>query len=192
MKKGIKVVGLLLIPFLLLILSCQSAPQNELAAAKDALQKAQEAEADKYAPDLYTQAKDSIGEAENLIAQKKYGEAKQLLIDAKGIAESAVSQAETNKDNTKTEVEDFLAAIDGVMKQLHETQNSAKQWKIPEAVWSLSQEMSRWDDGLKRAQAEYGSGNYYLAKQLASEIHKEITDKDNQLRAMIMEKQGKK
>lgn len=191
MKKGAVIISLVLFSFSLLILGCQSAPQKELDSAKQTLMNAQEAEADKYAPDVFTQAKDAISEAENLIAQKNYAEAKKLLLDAKGVAEQAISQAQTNKDETKTQVEDFLAAIDNVMNQLHETQGSAKQWKIPDAVWSLTEEMARWDEGKKRAKAEYDAGNYYLAKQLSSEIHKEITDKDNQLRTMIMEKQGK-
>jgi hypothetical protein len=192
MRKGIKVASVVLFSFLLLILGCQSAPQKELNAAKDALQKAQEAEADKYAPDLFIQAQDAIGEAENLIAQKKYSEAKKLLLDAKGVAESAIPQTETNKDEIKTQVEDFMAAIDNAMKQLHETQDLAQQWKIPEGVWKLADEMTRWDEGLKRARAEYDAGNYFLAKQLIAQIHQELTQKDNELRNMIMAKEGKK
>jgi hypothetical protein len=191
MKKGITVVGLVVFTFLFLLLSCQSAPQKELDEAKAALQKAQEAEADKYASDLFTQIKDSIAEAENLIASKKYEEAKQLLINAKVVAESAVQQAVINKDNTKIEVEDYLAAIDGSMKQLHETQDLAKQWKLPEAVWKLTDEMARWDQGLQRAKIEYQAGNYFVAKQLTSQIHQELTSKDNELRNLIMEKQKK-
>jgi len=189
MKRGIWVVGLLVFPFLLLILGCAGEPTNELAAAKDALEKARAAEADKYAPDIFTQAENSITEAENLIAQKKYGEAKKLLMDAKGVAESAASQAEVNKENTMTEVEDYLAAINNAMKQLKETQDLAKQWGIPQSKRALTEEMSRWDEQLKKAQAEYDAENYYSAKALASEIHQEVTEKDNQLREMIMAKQ---
>ena len=93
MKKGLILLGFSVFAFWILLLSCQSAPQKELVAAKDALQKAQEAEADKYASDLFTQAQNSITEAENLIASKKYGEAKQLLVNALGVAESAAQQA---------------------------------------------------------------------------------------------------
>jgi len=191
MKKGIIIVGLMVFACLILILSCQSAPQKELAAAKDALQKAQESEADKYASDLFVQAQNSITEAENLIASKKYGEAKQLLVNALGVAESAAQQAGINKDETKTEVEDYLAAIDGAMKQLRETQDLSKQWKIPESVWKLTDEMARWDQGIQRARMEYDAGNYYQAKQLAAQIHQEVTSKDNEMRSLIMEKQKK-
>ena len=191
MKKGFSVVGIAIIALLFLILGCQSAPQRELTDAKAALQKAQEMEADKYASDLFNQAKDSIAEADNLIASKKYSEAKELLINAKTVAESAAQQAAITKDETKTEVEDFFAAIDGARKQLVETQNLAKQWKLPDAVWNLTKETARWDQGRSRAQTEYDAGNYYLAKQLTAQIHQEITSKDNELRNLIMEKQKK-
>ena len=189
MKKGILVVGLLAFPFLLLILGCAGEPKDELAAAKDALEKARAAEADRYVPDLFTQAESSIAEAENLIDQKKYGEAKKLLLDAKGVAESAASQAEVNKENTKTEVEDFFAAIDQAKTKLTETQDLAKQWGISKKNRELTEEMSRWDEQLNRARTEYDGGNYYLAKELASKIHQEVTEKDTQLREMIMAKQ---
>jgi len=189
MKKGILVVGLVIFPFLLLILGCAGEPTNELAAAKAALENARAAEADKYAPDLFAQAENAIIEAENLIAQKKYAEAKKLLMDAKGVAESAGSQAVTNKDNTKTEVEDYLAAIDQTMKQLKETQDLAKQWGIPKKQRELTDEMARWNENLEMARAEYDNENYYSAKELAAAIHQEVTEKDNQLREMIMAKQ---
>jgi hypothetical protein len=191
MKQRITIVGLMVFVCLLLLLSCQSAPQNELTAAKDALQKAQEAEADKYAPHLFIQAQNSISEAENLISSKKYGEAKQLLINAQQVAESATQQAGANKDETKTEVEDYFAAIDGAMKQLNETQDLSKQWKLPESAWKLTDEKTQWDQDYQRAKTEYAAGNYYEAKQLAAQIHQEVTTKDNELRSMIMEKQKK-
>lgn len=189
MKKGIVVIGLLLLPCLLLMLGCGGEPTKQLADAKAALDKAREAEADKYAPDLFTQAENSITEAENLIAQKKYGEAKKLLMDAASVADQAASQAAVNKENTKTEVEDYMAAINGAMNQLKETQDLAKQWGIPKKERELTEEMSTWDENLKKAQAEYDAGNYYSAKEMAAKIHQEVTDKDNQLREMIMAKQ---
>jgi len=189
MKKGIWAVGLVIFPFLLLMLGCAGEPTKELAAAKDALENARAAEADKYAPDLFTQAENSITEAENLIAQKKYGEAKKLLMDAKAVAEQAASQAGVNKENTKTEVEDFFAAIDNAMKQLKETQDLAKQWGIPKKNRALTEEMSGWDQQLKEARAEYDSGDYFSAKELTADIHQQVTTKDNELREMIMAKQ---
>lgn len=189
MKRNILSAGLLIVPVFLLILGCGGEPAKELADAKSALENARVAEADKYAPDLFAQAENSIAEAENLIAQKKYGEAKKLLVDAKNAAESAASQAVTNKDNTKTEVEDYLAAIDQSMKQLKETQDLAKQWGISKKQRELTEELARWNENLEKARAEYDAGNYHSAKELAAGIHQELTAKEGELREAIMAKQ---
>jgi hypothetical protein len=189
MKRGILIVSLLLFPALLLILGCGGEPTNELAAAKQALESARAAEADKYALDLFGQAEDAITEAENLIVEKNYAEAKKRLMDAKDLADQAASQAVTNKDNTKTEVEDYLAAIDQTMKQLKETQDLAKKWGIPKDQRELTEEIARWNENQQEARAEYDNGNYYSAKELAAEVHQELTQKDSELREMIMAKQ---
>lgn len=108
------------------------------------------------------------------------------------MAESAIQQAEISKDDMKTNVEGLFPMIETAMKQLHDAQEKAKQWKIPEEVWKLTDEMTRWDEQLSRAKAESDAGNYYLAQQLTTTLYKEITQKDNQLREMILAKEGKK
>jgi hypothetical protein len=189
MNRALLVVCFLVLPLLVLMLGCAGEPTQQLTDAKDALENARQAEADKYAPDLFAQAENSIAEAENLIAQKKYGEAKKLLMDAKSVADQAASQAVINMDNTKTEVEDYMAAINGAMTQLKETQDLAKQWGISKKQWELTEEKATWDENLKKAQAEYDAGNYFDAKQRAAQIHGEVTEKDNQIRELIMAKQ---
>jgi hypothetical protein len=188
MKKAIFVIALLVLP-LLLLLACAGEPTQQMTDAKDALQKAKEAEADKYAPGLFSQAQNSIAEAESLIALKQYGEAKTSLMNAKEMADQAATQAPINKDNTKTEVEDYLAAINGAMNQFKETQDLAKQWGIPKDKWQLTDQIATWNDDLKQVQAEYDAGSYFEAKQLAAKLHGDITDKDNEIRELIMAKQ---
>jgi hypothetical protein len=189
MKRGILFVGLLMVPVFLLVLGCGGEPTNELAAAKGALENARAAEADKYAPDVFTQAENEIAEAENLIAQNKYGEAKKHLMNAKSVAESAATQAVTNKDNTKTEVEDYLAAIDQGMKQLKDTQDLAKQWGIPKKQRELTEETAMWTQKVEQARAQYDAGDYYSARELAAGVHQELTAKESGLREAIMAKQ---
>jgi hypothetical protein len=188
MKKAVFALSLLVLP-LLLLLACAGEPTQQMTEAKDALQKAQQAEADKYAPDLYSQAQNSIAEAESLIALKKYTEAKTSLEKAKELADQAATQAPINKDNTKIDVEDYLAAINGARKQFKETQNLAKQWGIPKDKWELTDQIASWDEDQKQVQADYDAGNYFEAKQLAAKLHGEITDKDSEIREMIVAKQ---
>jgi hypothetical protein len=189
MKQAIVVVALLFFPVFLLTLGCGGEPTKQLADAKDALEKAEMAEADKYAPDLFIKAENSITQAESSIAQKKYGEAKKLLMEAKVVADQAASQAQVNLENMKVEVTDFLSEIDQAMQVLEETQNAAKQWGIPKTKWELKQEMTRWREQMQKVRDDYDNGEYYSAKELAGKILDEVTNADSQIKEMIQSKE---
>ena len=189
MKQPIVVVALLFFPVFLLTLGCGGEPIEQLADAKDALEKAEMAEADKYASDLFIKAETYITEAENSIAQKKYGEAKKLLMEAKAVADQAASQAQVNLENMKVEVIDFLSEIDQAWQVLEGTQNAAKQWGIPNTKWELREEMTRWREQMQRVRDDYDNGEYQSAKELAGKILGEVTHADSQIREMIQTKE---
>jgi len=189
MKKEILIIELVILAFFLVILGCAGEPQKELSAAKDALEKAREAEADRYAIDLFAEAENSITEAENLIAQKNYGEARNLLKKAKAMADSAASQAPINKEDVKVDAEDAISGCQTAMEQLKETQKIARDWKIPIKKTDLSKLMPNWEGQLKKAQEKYDSGNFDVAKEMASEVYQQVTAKNEELSELIMAKQ---
>ncbi len=189
MKKQILIIQLIILALSLVILGCAGEPQKELTAAKDALEKARDAEADRYASDLFTEAENSIIEAENLIAQKNYGEAKNLLKKAMAMADSAASQAPINKEEEKTYAEDAISKSKEAMQNLKETQKIARDWKIPKKKTNLSKEFTTWEDQLKKAQEEYDNGNFDVAKEMASEVYNQVTAKNEELSELIMAKQ---
>jgi uncharacterized membrane protein len=189
MKKKIFVIPLIILVFFLVILSCAREPKKELAAAQDALEKAREAQADRYASDIFTQAENSLKEAENLITQKNYGEARNLLITAKGIADTAASQASINKDNAKTDAEGAIGESQKLLEQLKETQKIALQLKLPKDKTDLSQQLPNWEDQLKKAQDEYDNGNFDVAKEVVVNVYQQISAKNQELTDLIMAKQ---
>ncbi|MCJ7576974.1 MAG: DUF4398 domain-containing protein [candidate division Zixibacteria bacterium] len=189
MKKEILIISLVILAFFLVILSCAGEPKKELTAARDALEKAREAEADRYASDIFTQAENLLTEAENLIAQKNYGEAKKLLINAMGIADTAAAQAAIGKEDMKMKAENFISGCQTAMEQLKSTQKIAQDWKIPKEQTDLSIQIPNWEDQLKRAQEEFDNGSFDVASKRASEAYQQITGKDNELRELIMAKQ---
>jgi hypothetical protein len=191
MKKEILIIPLVIFIFFLMILGCAGEPKKELAAAKDALEKAREAQADRYASDLFALAENSLTEAEDLIAQKKYSEAKQLLMNAQGMADSAASQASINKEDVKVDAEDAISGSQKAMQLLMETQKAAQSWKIPKEKTDLSAQMPNWEDQLKRAQEEYNAGNFDMAKDMASKVYQELNAKNNELSELITAKQKK-
>jgi hypothetical protein len=189
MRNNILVIQLIMVALFLAILSCAGEPQAELNAAKDALEKARQVEADRYAADLFTEAENSIADAENLIAQKNYGEAKNLLKKAKAIAEQAVSQAPTHKEAVKVDAEDAISKSKEAMEQLKDTQKKAQQWKISKAKTDLSKLMPTWEGKLGKAQEEFDSGNFDVAQQAAVEVFQQVSAKNKELVDLIMAKQ---
>lgn len=189
MKKKILIIQLVILAFFLVILGCAGEPKKELTAAKDALEKAREAQADRYASDIFTQAENSLREAENLIAQKNYGEAKKLLITAKGMADTAASQASINKENVKVEAEDAIGESQKAMELLKDTQKKAQDWKIPKEQTDLSIPMPDWEDQLKKAQEEYNNGNFDVAKGIVVNVYQQISARNQELTDLIMAKQ---
>ena len=191
MKKKILLIPPIILSLFLVILSCAGEPKKELTAAKDALEKAREAQADRYASDIFTQAENLLTEAENLIAQKNYGEAKKLLVNAKGMADSAASQALINKENVKQQAEDFISGSQTAMEQLKNTQKIAQDWKMPKEQTDLSVLIPSWEAQLGRAKEEFDKENFDIASKMAGEAYQQISTKDNELRELIMAKQKK-
>lgn len=189
MKRRIVIIQLALLASFAVILACAGEPQKELSAAKDALVKAREAEADKYATDLFTEAQNTISEAEDLIAQRNYGEAKNLLKKAKTIAESAASQAPINKEGVKVDAEDAITKSKEAMQQLRDTQKKAREWKISKAKTDVSKLMPSWEGQLEKAQKEYDNGNFDVAKTTAVEVFQQVSVKNEELVDLIMAKQ---
>lgn len=191
MKKEILIIQLIILAFFLMILGCAGEPKKELTAAKDALEKAREAQADRYASDLFSQAENLLTEAENLIAQKNYGEAKKLLINVMGIADTATAQALINKENVRQQAEDFISGSLTAMEQLKNTQKIAQDWKMPKEQTDLSVLIPSWEAQLSRAKEEFNKENFDVASKMAGEAYQQISTKDNELRELIMAKQKK-
>jgi len=184
-------LGVILFSFALsfLIPGCAGEPTKELTQVREAVDQAREDEVDKYAPDLFSQAEHSITDAEDLIAQKKYGQARKLLAEAQALIDSASSEAQTNMDNMGVEVEDLLSTIDQAWQAFLQTREAAKKWKIPTEKWELKEEMARWDRQRQQVRADYDQGDYYSARQLAGKVLEEVTTADSQIKDMIQAKQ---
>jgi hypothetical protein len=135
----------------LLVAGCDSPPEAEKKAADSAIATAKSAEADKYAGPAYRAVTDLQRQAEGLLGEKKYKEAKAAYERAKGLADDAAKAATTGKAAMKAEVEKGIAAAEaawaGIEKQ---AQAAAKKWK-PERKKAWEDEAKAAKDALKAA-----------------------------------------
>ncbi len=111
--------GVCMVALLVLAVGCAKAPQEEVTTARSVLDSVQVAEVEKYAPEQYKAAKDSLDAALTEIEKqnskfaltRKYGKAQTQLEASQSLARSAAEQAVANKARIKAEAEDMMAQM---------------------------------------------------------------------------------
>jgi hypothetical protein len=144
----------------LLVAGCDSPPEAEKKAADAAIAAAKSAEADKYAGPAYKAVTDLQRQAETLMGEKKYKEAKAAYERVKGLADDAVKAAATGKVAMKTEVEKGIAAADAAWAGLEKQAKAAAKKLKPE-------QKKAWEDDAKAAQAALKAAKDALANSPA-------------------------
>jgi hypothetical protein len=173
-----------------LLTGCQQAPTQQAGAAQEALERARAAEADKYAPDEFSQAQKSFSDATNEItAQGKrffltrtYTKADQLLKDTQGSAETAQTAAKDNKEKVKREVETLTAETDAAIQTAKAALLKAPRGKDTRAeLEAMKADVDATTATLAEARDMYAKGDYLGAKasltrskQKADEVTAEV------------------
>ena len=103
-------VGLVFVVALAFV-SCAQPPEEELKAAEAALAKAQNAEADVYATEVFRNAKNTLDDARAKVEKKDYEGAKASAIRAKDLADQAATQAVANKKQMQDEATALVARV---------------------------------------------------------------------------------
>lgn len=98
----------------------QTRPQGEMQAAQSAIQRAQSNDAREYEPLLLNQAQTKLADAELLIEDEKYGEARRLLEQAEVDAELAAARSVTER--ARVAAQQLKESIDSLSKQLDNRQ----------------------------------------------------------------------
>ena len=157
-------ISLLFILSIVLLSSCAKPPEQEMQAAREAVENAASAEADLYASDLYNMVQDSLSQAETFIAEKKYADARRLALFAKSFADSAAAMAGINKEQMKTSAESIIADASTKLEAL-------KKAKIPSSMRTkINNEIKVFEETLLGAKNDFEAGNYKDAFDKASDV----------------------
>lgn len=168
---------------------CAKAPDQELAAAKTAVQAAQAAEADKYLSDRYDNAVKALEAAQSEINKqntafplvRNYSEAKRILGTATSLAAALQADAAGAKEATKTEVEAALTATQRAVKDARDDVKKAPRSKGKDALSAMATELTAVDSSLAQAAADIAAGNYAGAKQKIGEAQDKTRRVSDQL-----------
>lgn len=174
----------------LTLAGCAQAPTAEVDDARHALDAAQTAQAQQYAPESWNAASDVKTSLDaELSAQegkwaptRSYVKAKALAADLKSAADKAAQDAATGKEKAKSEAQDLMTQARTAYDRSRNALSSAPRGKGTEAdLASLKSDEQGIDTTLSEMQKSFDSGDYLAAKSkaqaaisAAEQIEKEI------------------
>lgn len=171
------------------VVGCGSAPQTELKTSEDALAGAQTAEAEQYAPASYQAALDSLNAAKLEIQKqdskfslfRSYGHSKELLTSAQKLAEKAVSDAQTAKEQMRVEDSLLIVQVDGLYTSAQAAVAAAPKGKGTKAdIELIKADLGSVEQAISAAKADYDAGKYLAVKSKleasTTQLNRIVTD----------------
>lgn len=152
-----------------LLLACAQRPEDEVEAARQALEEARTAEAPVYAPEEFEAAEENLREAEAEIAaqddgfalNRSYDRASELLAQARTAAEEAASAATIRKEETSSQAEVALQEAEQSIESAAEALSGAPRGKGSAAdVEALEVNLERSRSSLDQARQLFQDGNF--------------------------------
>lgn len=175
-----------LIATTLLITACAKVPQEELTAAQAALDKARTAEAEKYAPDTWRAASDSLAaanaeiqaQASKFALFRKYDRTNALIASANMSAAKAAQDAVVNKEAAKNAANEALATATAAVDSAKTVLATAPVGKDNRAdVEMMKADLTGAETNLAQVSTAISSEDYFGARAQAEAI----TAKANQI-----------
>lgn len=194
--KSIKVLlifSITMVIFPLLINGCVKPPTKELENAEKALAEAKLKEADLYVQDIFMKAEDSLKKAKELIALKKYKEAKKSAEDAMRFAQQAIPMIELNKAKMKTEAEQIVQDVQESLNELKSMVAKALKKKSLINLEEIQGDIGKWEVNLVSIREQLEIQKVRQAYDLVKTISEEIkTQKEKVAAALEQQKAAEK
>jgi DNA repair exonuclease SbcCD ATPase subunit len=160
-----------------LLVGCSEPPQQELNAAKEALEKAKEAGAEAYAPSQLQAAqvsyelalKEISVETRKLPFLRKYDKIIETLQSTASAAQSAQKAVETTKKRISGEAQDLITQTKILIDSLDTLLRVAE--KKNKEVGTLPADLDSIRISAMNASTALGTGDLFMAKEKAMEAH---------------------
>lgn len=169
---------------LVLLAGCSEAPVTEFDAGKKALDVAQQAEAELYAPAIYKEAMDSLNAA-SVEMQKQdgrfsllrdYDQAKATIAAAQQLAARASSEAAVEKENMRLLDSALVVEIEALMVDAKAALAKAPRGKGTRLDLKVMQtDLDAATAALTTATADYQAGNYLAARDKLQAVKSQVT-----------------
>lgn len=155
------------------IFACAKPPTQEIADAEKAIADAKNKEADLYVEDVFAKAQDQMKKAAEMVAAKKYSEAKTAAIEAAKMAGQAASLSDQNKQNMKAELEAMLPVVQKALEEVKGLATTAIRKKAVASKDELQSAIGKLELDMTAVREQLGEGKirqaYDLLKSLSEQ-----------------------
>ncbi|MDR2017507.1 MAG: hypothetical protein LBQ00_01285 [Syntrophobacterales bacterium] len=165
---------------------CAKPPTEEMAKAEMAMEDAKQKEAPAYVPDLFAKADESLQTGKDLVAGKKYKEAKEAFIESEGLAQQAISGVEPAKAKMKTDAEQSIQEVQKTIDEVKALVEGAQKKKALAAQCEEYQALiTKWETDLTSVKEKFQGPNIKEAADDLKALQDQTTAKKEEAAAAL-------
>lgn len=188
--KGFSVLAVIL--SLLLLAGCAKPPTEEMLKAEKAIAEAKQKEADLYVEDVFTKAAESLKKSKDLVAVKKYKEARAMAEETVKLVQQAISMVETNKTKMKTEAEKMIQDVQGAMDELKTMVAKAVKKKAQINREAIQGMIGKWEVDMINVKEQIQAGKIRQAYDQLKSMKEQVKSQREGIAASLEAKAEKK
>jgi hypothetical protein len=160
------------------LFACAKPPQAEIDAARSAVSAAAgNADVTAYAADSLKAAQDKLAQMETELTAKHYDNVKTLAVAAKAAADTAVSDAASNKGKAQTDATNLIDALKKAIPDANKKIAAARKIRgIKVDFAALTKQLAGASAAIADAEADLNAGNYASALQKATAVQNQLSD----------------
>ncbi len=192
-KKICALISPLLVLFLMIILltGCgEKPPTQEISNAEKSISEAAQKEANIYAPDIFSKAEESLKMAKDLLAQKKYKEAKKAAEDAVALSQQAISQVEPGKSKMKAEIEQMVLDVQKGINEIKGLLAKSPGQLGPRERKETEELIKKWEKDMGNIKTMMQEQKMRQAHDQLMTLNTEVSSKRERLIASAEQKKG--
>lgn len=193
--------GVCMFALLVLATGCAKAPQEEVTTARSLLDSVLVTEVEKYAPEQYKAAKDSLNAAmaeietqnSKFALTRKYSKAQDQLEASQELARQAAEQAVATKARIKAEAEDMMSQMQAALAEAKTLIAQAPTGKGERAALdTIKNEVAALEMTATEVSNAMAKEDFIAAREMAGAGLEKIQGINQELKAAIEKKTGKK
>jgi hypothetical protein len=201
MKRNLIIKMMTFAAVALLFTSCAKAPEQDITNAKDSIEAAKAAEANRYVPAEFVAAQDSLNAALTLVENQKskfalfrnYKEAKTALANVTVLADKAKEDAGIRKEEIKNEVQQSLTETQTLVQETKDLLLKAPRGKEgKEALEAIQSDLTVVEASLNEVSTLINNGDYLTAQDKVNAAKEKCGSLKSELEDAIAKKAGRK